>query len=176
MTANKEVPEAIRMSRRILNMLKGEDVVLEKGLASMFGKEGLDIEDMNVEVLITIGGDGTILRSLQRTKAPIFGVNAGVLGFLTEVNEKGLKTGLERLLSHDYFIDERIKLRTTVSGERLFDATNESVVHTAHIAKIREFRIYVDDQVAMQLRADGVIVSTPTGSARVTLWRPGVPS
>jgi len=137
---------------------------MERGIAHLFGKEGLPVEEMDIDILITVGGDGTILRSLQRTDAPIFGVNAGVLGFLAEVNENEISTGIRRLLDGDYFIEERIKLRTEVGGKRLFDATNEAVVHTAHIAKIRHFHVYVDDQLAMDVRADGIITATPTGS------------
>jgi NAD+ kinase len=125
----------------------------------------MPIEEMDIDVLVTVGGDGTILRSLQRTSAPIFGVNAGALGFLTEVaGDAQTKEGIKRLLRDDFFIEERLKMATRVDGERLFDATNEAAVHTAHISKIRHFNVYVDEQLAMDVRADGVIVSTPTGS------------
>jgi NAD+ kinase len=164
-TANSEIPEAIKASRKVLAMLKGQEVVLESGLARLFKRKGVAIEDMDVDVLVTVGGDGTILRSLQRTSAPIFGINAGALGFLTEVaGDAETKTGIKRLLAEVFFIEERLKMATTVNGERLYDATNEAAVHTAHISKIRHFNIYVDDQLAMDVRADGIIVSTPTGS------------
>lgn len=163
-TANSEIPEAIKVSRKVLNELKGQDVVLESGIAKLFGKEGRPVEEMDIDALITVGGDGTILRSLQRTSAPVFGVNAGVLGFLAEITEDEVQGGIRRLLDGDYFIEERIKLKSVLSGHRLYDATNEAVVHTAHIAKIRHFHVYVDDQLAIDVRADGVIVATPTGS------------
>jgi len=163
-TANAEIPEAIKMSRVVMSKLEGQNVVLESGIARLFGRPGMPIEDMDVDVRITVGGDGTILRSLQRTNAPILGINAGALGFLTEVTEPFLSAGIDRLLSGDYFVEDRIKVATKVAGTRLYDATNESVVHTAHVAKIRHFHVYVDDQLAMDVRADGIIVSTPTGS------------
>lgn len=163
-TANSEVPESIRVARKVIGELGDEDIVLESGIARLFGREGKPIEKMDIDVLVTVGGDGTILRSLQRTSAPIFGVNAGVLGFLAEVNEDEISTGLRRLLDGNYFIEERIKLRTVLKGQRLLDATNEAVVHTAHVAKIRHFNVFVDDQLAMDVRADGIIISTPTGS------------
>ncbi|MBI0582892.1 MAG: NAD(+)/NADH kinase [Methanomassiliicoccus sp.] len=164
-TANSEIPEAIRVSRQVLKDLEGQDLVLESGLAGLFGRPGMPIEEMDIDALITVGGDGTILRSLQRTDAPIFGVNAGALGFLTEITgEEELRSGIHRLLAGDYFVEERIKMATRVGNERLYDATNEAAVHTAHIAKIRHFHVYVDDQLAMDVRADGIIVATPTGS------------
>lgn len=164
-TANAEIPEAIKVTRKVLSELKDQDVVLESGIARLFGKEGLPIEDMDIDVLVTVGGDGTILRSLQRTPAPIFGINAGALGFLTEITgDTELTAGIKRLLDKDFFIEERIKMATRVAGQRLYDATNEAAVHTAHIAKIRHFQVYVDDQLAMDVRADGIIIATPTGS------------
>jgi NAD+ kinase len=163
-TANSEIPEAIKVCRKVLTELKGQDVVLESGIARLFGKEGMPIEDMDIDALVTVGGDGTILRSLQRTKAPIFGINAGALGFLTEVTDDEVIPGLKKMLDGDYFIEERVKVKTTVNGQRQFDATNEAVVHTAHVAKIRHFHVFVDDQLAMDVRADGIIVATPTGS------------
>ena len=57
---------------------------MESSIAGLFSRDGLPIEEMDIDALITIGGDGTILRSIQRTEAPIFGINAGVLGFLTD--------------------------------------------------------------------------------------------
>ena len=65
-TANSEVPEAIRVGRKVINELEGQDVVLESGIARLFGREGKPIEDMDIDVLVTVG-DGTILRSLQRS-------------------------------------------------------------------------------------------------------------
>jgi NAD+ kinase len=68
------------------------------------------------------------------------------------------------LLKGDYHIDERLKLKTVMNGRRLQDGVNEAVIHTAHIAKMRQFSVSVDGQPATELRADGVIVATPTGS------------
>jgi len=175
-TANCDVPEALKVARFVRDRLKGQDVTLETGIARILGQEGSPIEDMDIDALITIGGDGTILRSLQRTTSPIFAINAGVLGFLTEVNgflpsgfpnmidEAGISASLERLLAGSYFMDERIKLKTVIGGHRMMDATNEAVVHTAHVAKIRDFKVRVDGQLALNVRADGIMMSTPTGS------------
>lgn len=114
--------------------------------------------------MISVGGDGTMLRTLKETDHPVLGVNAGVLGFLTEVMPGGVEPAIRRLLSGDYRIEERLRLKSVMDGERLLDAVNEAVIHTAHIAKMRHFTISVDGQPATELRADGVIVATPTGS------------
>jgi NAD+ kinase len=111
-----------------------------------------------------VGGDGTMLRTLKGTGHPVLGVNAGVLGFLTEVMPDNIAPAMERLLSGDFRIEERLRLKSVMDGRRLQDAINEAVIHTAHIAKMRHFSISVDGQPATELRADGVIVATPTGS------------
>ncbi len=128
------------------------------------GLEGVPLERIEADVIITVGGDGTILRTLQGTDKPVLGVNAGVLGFLTEVQPEDIKPSIRRLLKGDYKIDERLKLKTTMDGKRLKDATNEAVIHTAHIAKMRHFEISIDGVRATEIRADGLIVATPTGS------------
>jgi len=163
-TANVDVPDAMNICNRVLKALEGYEVLLETGLARRLGKKGKHVHEMDVDVLITIGGDGTILRSLQRNQAPIFGINAGVLGFLTEIPAEDIDAGIQNVIRGEYIIDERLKLKTIVGGKRLFDSVNETVVHTANIAKIRQFEVYVDDQMVMDVRADGIIVATPTGS------------
>jgi len=164
MSVNMDIPDAPRMAKRTLELLEGHEVLLEKGMASRFRTDGLLLEDMDVDIMVTVGGDGTILRALQHNKAPIFGINAGDLGFLTVVSEEELEEGVENLLRGHYDLEERIKLQTTVGGTRMLDAMNEAVLHTAHVAKIRHFQVFVDGEMAMNVRADGIVVATPTGS------------
>jgi NAD+ kinase len=169
--ANLEFTKAINLARDVYDFLKPEvELVLEKELGAELGVDEAEaapiskFDKLKVDILISIGGDGTMLRALQHCNANIFGINAGVLGFLTEVREDQAIDGLKRILDKDYVIDERSKLKTVVNKKRLFDAVNEAVIHTAHIAKIRNFEIFVDDFVAETIRADGIIIATPTGS------------
>jgi len=164
LTANIHVPDAVSICKKVLRYLEGQEVVLEDCIASFLGGKGCRIEDMDVDVLVTVGGDGTILRSLQMNSAPILGINAGVLGFLTEISKDNLGEGLKRVIEGDYIIDERLRLKVSVDGVKHSDALNEAVLHTAHVAKIRQFEIYVDNQLVVDTRADGIIVATPTGS------------
>jgi NAD+ kinase len=162
--ANMSIPIAVDVSKRVLNALTGEDVILEKEIAAALGKEGQPIGEMDVDILITVGGDGTILRAMQKNNASIFGVNAGGIGFLAEIPVDKIEEGIARLREGRYRVDERLKLQTVFNGKRMADAVNEAVIHTDSVAKIRQFRIYVDGRLATELRADGVIISTPTGS------------
>ncbi len=148
----------------MLKAVQGQDYVVEERTAAALGLEGTPMEDMSVDVAISIGGDGTVLRTLKMIDRPLLGINAGVLGFLTEVMPDGIEDAIGRLVSGDFTIDERLRLKTTMDGRRLEDAVNEAVIHTAHIAKMRHFAVSVDGQPATDLRADGVIVATPTGS------------
>ncbi len=161
---NLSIEGAVDVSQEVIRLLDGEDVVLEAKLARALGREGVPLEDMKVDILVTVGGDGTILRAMQKNDAIILGVNAGSVGFLTEVGPEEMEESFAKVRKGEYFIERRFKLRTEYGGERLADAMNEAVIHTDAVAKIRHFRIMVDDQVATELRADGVIVATPTGS------------
>ncbi len=153
-----------RVANKVVEALKGEDLVFEERTAEALGRDGVPLGKLKADVLITVGGDGTILRTLQSTSLPILGVNAGVLGFLTEVQPGEIETSMAQLVKGDYKIDKRLKLKVVVDGKRMKDTTNEAVVHTAHVAKMRHFVVSVDNKPATQMRADGIIVATPTGS------------
>lgn len=153
-----------RVANRVVEALDGEDLVFEERTADALGFDGVPLNKLKADVLVTIGGDGTILRTLQSTNLPILGVNAGVLGFLTEVQPDEIEESLKQLVDGDYKVERRLKLKIVVDGKRLKDATNEAVVHTAHVAKMRHFVVSVDNKPATQMRADGVIVATPTGT------------
>lgn len=158
--------EAVELASQAISFLEeaGHEVVVEPFLGKKLGRDGMELEDMNIDILIALGGDGTVLRALQHTDAPIFAVNVGSLGFLTEVSPDEMLYALERIVEKDYMIDSRIKLKTEIDGERLVDATNEVVIHTSQIAKIRHFQIFIDEELVESVRADGIIVATPTGS------------
>jgi NAD+ kinase len=169
--ANVTNPKAVKLANRVIDVLQPEvEIVIEQELGKKIGIKGIKtvtidkFDKLKVDILVTLGGDGTILRALQQCNANIFGINAGVLGFLTEVHEEQAIEGLTRILDKDYVIDERARLKTIVNKKRLFDATNEAVIHTAHIAKMGHYEVLVDDVVAESIRADGIIIATPTGS------------
>ena len=124
---------------------------------------------MKADVVLAIGGDGTILRALQLSDAKVLGINSGSLGFLAEVYAEEVDEYLDRIARGDYKVEERMRLKVTVDGERMFDCTNEAVVHTAQVAKIRHFEIRLGEEMVERVRADGVIVATPTGSTSYSM-------
>jgi len=166
LVVNVESMKGIEIGKKVLGFLEERkaDIILEENIARSLDRKGVPLGEMETDVIITVGGDGTILRTLQKTRSSILGINVGVLGFLTELKVEELEAGLEKLLKEDFIVEKRSKLKVEVDSKRLSDCTNEAVIHTAHVGKIRRFEIYIDDQLANDLRADGIITSTSTGS------------
>ncbi len=169
-TANPRIPDSLGAVRRILTILEpGNEVLLENEIAKDLGRSGVPLAHMKPDVLLAIGGDGTILRALQLTEAEVLGINSGSLGFLAEVYANEIDTFLARVVKKDYRIEERLRLKVTVDGQRLFDCLNEAVIHTANVAKIRHFEVHLDGAAVTRVRADAMILATPTGSTSYSM-------
>ena len=162
--ANTSVAGAADYARQVIGSLQGQDYIVDSGIAEVLGIPGTPLKDMDADIVIVIGGDGTLLRAMQNTDAPVIGINGGSVGFLAEIDRDHIGEGIARLLAGDYAVDTRFKIASWYGGEYLPDSVNEAVVHTDTVAKIRHYRVYVDDVLAADFRADGVVVSTPTGS------------
>lgn len=138
-----------------------------KNLADRFDYESYDLDELlsqDIDFIMSVGGDGTILKLLQSTDRPILGVNTGTVGFLTSVEISDLDKAITRIGDGDYNIDERIKLDVELNGEKVGECANETVVHTDRIAKIRGFEVWYGGRKVDKFRSDGLIISTPTGS------------
>lgn len=162
--ANTRIPDVEKIANKVLDELKGEKVMVDTAIAKMLGIRGTPISKMRVDIIISIGGDGTILRVLQDTDIPVVGLNAGLVGFLTMIDTDKIPSGINRLKKGKFIIQRRPRISVSCGGEKLGDAVNEAVVHTDTIAKIRRFKVYVNDILATDIRADGMMLSTPTGS------------
>ena len=164
-TANPRIPDSLDATQRIIRFLEpAHEVALESEIARDVGRPGVPLAHMKPDVVLAIGGDGTILRALQLVDAETLGINSGSLGFLAEVYADEVETFLGRILRKDYKVEERLRLQVTVDGQRMFDCLNEVVVHTAQVAKIRHFAVDLDGAPVTQVRADAMILATPTGS------------
>ncbi|MDP8011272.1 MAG: NAD(+) kinase [Thermoplasmata archaeon] len=168
--ANIEISRSINIAKYVYDYLnKNHEVLIETKTAKKMHKSGVPIQEMDVDIIITIGGDGTVLKTLQNTNRPIFSINLGKLGFLTEVVPVDLDYSLERLINGNYFLDKRKKLKVMLNDKRLADCTNEVVIHTSEISKLRTYAIYIDKELLEDLRADGIIIATATGSTSYAL-------
>ncbi len=144
----------------------GETVHCAQGIGSHIGRSGRAAADVNadVDLWVTVGGDGTILRAQAITEKPVLGINAGAIGFLAEVEPPQAKDAIQAVLDGKHRIEERHKLACLLDGEPLPDAVNEITLQTRRIAKLIRFRVDVDGETMDTYRGDGIIVSTPTGS------------
>jgi NAD+ kinase len=129
-----------------------------------------------VDVVIVLGGDGTLLHAARLIGAngvPILGINLGSLGFLTEVKLDEMYAALEGLLSGQYQSEERMLLNVEVLREGLvaarYRALNDAVINKGALARIIELEVSVNSQQVLFTRADGLIISTPTGSTAYSL-------
>lgn len=135
-----------------------------------------EMAERNPELAIVLGGDGTLLaaaRVFAKPKVPILSVNLGSLGFLTEVRLTELFSNLEGWICGKCHIDTRAMLHVDILRDgqlfRSYEALNDIVVSKGAIARMGDFRVLLGKQLAMSFRADGVIVSTPTGSTAYNL-------
>ena len=115
--ANPELEDIEPLVRELIDIIGDwAEVVLEENIAKRLEMPGLPLEDMNVEVMITIGGDGTILYVLQKCNPIIAGINAGQLGFLTEIPRDNLKLLISRILDDEYEVETRLRLQIILNG------------------------------------------------------------
>ena len=134
-------------------------------------------EHTAVDAVLSLGGDGTLLRAarlLDDRAAPILGVNLGRLGFLTSCDAPGLEEGVHRLAAGDYHAESRMALRASAedaSGRvhARWRSLNDVVLHKGGFARVVRFAVWVDGEPIGAFAADGVVVATPTGSTAYSL-------
>ncbi len=159
--------------------MEGIEVLLEDSLAEQIGHvNGYSDEEIPelVDLIIVLGGDGTLIsvaRLIGSRNVPIVGVNLGRLGFLTEITRDELPEMLERLISGDYQVSDRMMIDALIhrNGKVIgqFTVVNDIVINKGALARIIDMETYVDGRYLTSYRADGLIVSTPTGSTGYNL-------
>lgn len=134
--------------------------------------EYIPLSVMKTDFILTIGGDGTILRTcitVPKPEPPILTINMGVRGFLTEVEPKNACEAVDRILKGEYKIEKCAKLSVTVGKEELPDALNDVVLSACEPSKILYSQICKDGKPILKCQADGLIVATQTGSTGYSL-------
>ena len=169
---------------RLIHLCEGRDVSLafeprSPGLPE--GAEVLDLDGSPVDLLLALGGDGTMLRASRLAIGfglPVFGVNTGRLGFLTTTPEKELEAGVNAVLDGQALVERRFTLSATVKGAGgetfgPFDALNDVVVHHSGAARVTPIRLTVErpegEAEIGSFTGDGVILASPTGSTAYSL-------
>ncbi len=173
--APKVVPALVRWLRR-----RHLEVLTEPATAKL-GLEGACIERSDrlpqlVDLLIVLGGDGTLIsasRSVKRPTTPILAVNLGSLGFLTVVTLPELYGAISRVLAGDYSLSQRFLLEVdylpAAGSHRVFRVLNDAVVSKTALSRMIRLATYVDGRLLCRYQADGLIVATPTGSTAYSL-------
>ena len=135
-----------------------------------YEKLGQELFDFECDMATILGGDGTLLRAQSRMnpEIPLFGINMGTVGFLTEIEVKDTFNALNDILKGDYYKEKRSRLVVSHENHN-FTAMNEVVIMTNQPAKILQFEIQVDGEIIEEVRADGLIVSTPSGSTAYSM-------
>jgi NAD+ kinase len=174
-------PEVKRTLQDVVSWLRARsiDVVLDTTSAMLLGEQGGYQKTQlanKADVLLVLGGDGTMLNAARlagERSIPILGVNMGGLGFLTEVRLENLYPSLERVFANDFVLDERLMLRTYIHrhGETVAkgEVLNDVVISKGTLARMIELKIAIQGRFVTNLRGDGLIVSSPTGSTAYSL-------
>lgn len=179
--AKKNHPDAEQLALTICARLKREniEVLLEDSLAEQIGQiigySGEEIPSQ-VDLIIVLGGDGTLIsvaRQVGELNVPILGINLGRLGFLTEVTRDELPEMLERVITGDFEVSDRMMLDAIIhrTGHAVgkYTVLNDVVINKGALARIIDMETYVDGRHLSTYKADGLIISTPTGSTGYNL-------
>ncbi|MDR2529288.1 MAG: NAD(+)/NADH kinase [Synergistaceae bacterium] len=180
MIINAQKPEAVEMSRRLLRWAReaGVPLLLPQHEAAVLSDEGLSDEEWlkAAEVAIVVGGDGTFLRAgryVLEAGIPLYGVNLGHLGFLASGKPEDAEKDLERIVNGDYALVERFLLRCALFRDgapvHTIHALNDVVLTKNAIARLLRIEVRFNEKFFGVLPADGVIISSPTGSTAYAL-------
>jgi len=155
-------------AKKIQNILRGKcSVVLLESQSRLNGR---------FDLMIAVGGDGTILRGARAASPygiPILGVNLGKIGFLSEIRLNEVGSSVSKVLKGNYELDERMMIRAEIFRKKRkiasMAALNDIVISKSGIARLIKFTMSVDGEVVRDHNADGIIISTPTGSTAYNL-------
>ena len=173
---------AMQMVAGLAEFLKGKECrpVVTYKTAEMLGLNELGVTKYELysksDFIIVLGGDGTLLdtgRKAAKFGTPLLGINMGTMGFLAAADGADANETIEKVLNGEYKIEKRLMLETEIISEtdspKQYRAINDVCITRGVFTKITEYKIYVNDEYLATFRADGIIVSTPTGSTAYNL-------
>ncbi|MBS7654932.1 NAD(+)/NADH kinase [Candidatus Bathyarchaeota archaeon] len=165
-----DVEEALKLSNEALKFIskKGIEVILEDELSKALGlNSGTPLNKLEADLILTIGGDGTILKTcmnIPNPETPILPIDMGRRGYLTEVPPEHTIDAIEECLAGKYKIEEHSKLSVFHDENFLVDGLNEALITSKMPLKPLNFDVSAGSYRLIEIRADGLIVATPTGS------------
>lgn len=168
-------PELKEVYTEIKSIFENNDikVFLEDNSACMIGEVGLSLDELceEVDFLVSVGGDGTLLSVVRRSfnyDKPVLGINLGTLGFLTDISMDELENFLHDLKNKNYRIDNRMMIKGILNSNT-FVAFNDIVISRKSISSMIKIDAKIDNKHFNSYYGDGVIISTPTGSTAYNL-------
>jgi NAD+ kinase len=178
---SKKVVETVRRLKRYL-VEEGYHVILQDRIAEVMPGHGMQVCTQKLlgeicDLVIVVGGDGSLLgaaRALAKHNTPVLGINRGRLGFLTDISpDDGMEDAIQAVLDGEYIEEQRFLLDAEIKRDGVSIATTEAlndvVLHPGKSARMIAFDLYIEGQFVHHQRADGMIVSTPTGSTAYAL-------
>jgi NAD+ kinase len=169
-------PEIEHIANQVADFLlsKKLDIQMDTGSCNVNSDkiQPTNIDDMEVDFVVTIGGDGTILYTLSRLKdrgTPLFCINRGFVGFLTESDADSAISSLERVLKGECVIETNVNLSSGVGDRTFEEALNEVYVVSKIPGRLLTFQVFLDGVQVDYGRADGAMLATPVGSSAYAL-------
>ncbi|MDO8683889.1 MAG: NAD(+)/NADH kinase [Armatimonadota bacterium] len=181
LVANPQKEAALELASELADWLAARSitVLIESEAAALINRMDIaasEDEVSSADMIVVLGGDGTILRAARMASpknTPILGVHLGQYGFITEIHPPNVKEALERTLRGDYQVSERLMLKAGLirDGREIAAhiALNDAVVAKGPLARLLRLHTYVNEKYIATYAADGIIVSTPTGSTAYSL-------
>jgi NAD+ kinase len=159
--------DALAFTGTIKSVLEqeGSEAVFEKDTAKSLGVAGRTIPESGADAVIVVGGDGTILRTIQKMdrQIPVIGINWGEVGFLADLEPSDALEFIKKM-SRGFPVEERMRISLSRDNTCFGNALNEALIVTTRPAKMLKFSVIIDGVTTEQFRADGLLISTPTGS------------
>jgi len=169
---SNELKETFFLVKKIFNKFNIE-VMIDTISAKMLNLFGIEFEKMckEADFLVALGGDGTLISLARRAykfDKPILGINAGNLGFLTDINPENLEEFLKKFLKNEYRIDKRMVIEVNFNNQNLY-AFNDVVISKEIFSSMINIKVDTQESFLNNYYGDGLIISTPTGSTAYNL-------
>ena len=169
--ANKDKQDAVILRESLCEWLtaRGVDVFFARVPSK---QEAITKKMKSSDLLVVLGGDGTILKTarvVSKMEIPIVGINLGGLGYMTEININEMLAAMEKIIAGDFTVQRRMMLDVAIDSKDSVLVLNDAVINRGNHSRMVEIETFVDNTYLTTFRADGLIVSTPTGSTAYSL-------
>jgi len=172
---SKKDGNSIAITNKLINLLKDHNLYFDFELAEMIDSHNV-IDDANrLELIIWIGGDGTLLRyvnKIKRFKAKLLGIKTGGIGFLCEISPEKIEESLRLFFEEKYYIESRSLVEVRYLDNPLY-ALNDIVLYSSELGRVSRFITYKDGELIFEGRCDGILISTSLGSTAYIASRGG---